>query len=206
MKRKLTVEEIEFTWNYLKNSGVEFVDVRTEMTDHVASALEEMLDEIPEAGFYGVFKSYMIQHKKDLIENAGKYRWSIDKKVLKAVLKNLMNWKVLTSAFLVAILLFTVDFATIMNPTQISIVFYVFLAGLAFIPMLLYRKLKLSFLSRIGVLANLPFLIVHQLILTKNFSFLHYQIIYAVLFWVLIAFSFTSICLAKEYKRKHQLA
>ncbi len=42
--KNLTPEQIKFIDTYLKNSGVEFLDVRVEMIDHVASAIEEKLE------------------------------------------------------------------------------------------------------------------------------------------------------------------
>ncbi len=206
MKQNLTLEEIRFIDNYLKNSGVDFVDVRTEMVDHVASEIENRLEENNTSDFYEEFKIYMVQHKNCLLKNAGKYRWSVDKKVLKEVLKNLINLQVLTPAVVIAIILFAVDIQEYLNSTQISIAFYAVLLMLAFIPILLYRKIKLSFLNRIGVLGNLPFLIAHNIILTEGLSFSYYQVTYSILFWILISFGYTSICFAREYKQKYQIS
>lgn len=206
MKQNLTLEEIKFIDNYLKNSGVEYIDIRAEVLDHVASEIENRLEANQTSDFYKEFKAYMVQHKNHLLKNAGKYRWSVDKKVLKEVLKNLINLKVLAPAVLIATILFSVDLKVYLNSTQILIVFYAVLLVLTFIPIILCRKIKLSFLNRIGVLGNLPFLIVHNLILTEKLSFSHYQATYSILFWMLISFSYTSICLAREYKQKYQVA
>ena len=40
----LSKEELQFIDNYLENSGVIYMDVRLELTDHIASAIEEELD------------------------------------------------------------------------------------------------------------------------------------------------------------------
>lgn len=62
--QKLTTHQIGFINNYLKNSGVQYTDIRYEMTDHVSTALEEM-----EGDFYHNFTQYMLEHKKELLES-----------------------------------------------------------------------------------------------------------------------------------------
>lgn len=79
---KLTQQQIQFIFNYLENSGVEYLDARVEMTDHVASALEAM-----EGDFYENFKAYMLQNKKDLLAQYGRFKKTALNKGL-TVLKN----------------------------------------------------------------------------------------------------------------------
>lgn len=85
---KLTPKEIRFIENYLKNSGVNYFDVRLEITDHVASELEERLSQKNSPGFYGEFKEYMRLHKKLLLKSLRRYQWQADKKVLRQVFRN----------------------------------------------------------------------------------------------------------------------
>src|SRR5690606_3741381 len=92
---KLTSKEIRFIENYLKNSGVVFFDVRMEMTDHVASELEERLSKMNSRGFYEEFKDYMRLHKKSLLKSTRKYQWQADRKVLRQVFYNMLKPKVL---------------------------------------------------------------------------------------------------------------
>lgn len=64
---KLNKSQIEFIDNYLQKSDVYFVDIRAELTDHVASAVEEkMLVEGLE--FYDAFKTFMVVNKKELLK------------------------------------------------------------------------------------------------------------------------------------------
>jgi hypothetical protein len=65
---KLSAKNIQFINNYLKNSGVEYVDIRQEMTDHVASALEEM-----DGDFSGNFTQYMHGNKSTLMQMNGSF-------------------------------------------------------------------------------------------------------------------------------------
>ena len=205
MKRNLKPDEIKFIDSYLENSGIEFIDVRVEMVDHVASEIENRWEENNTSDFYEEFKAYMVQHKETLLKNARKYSWSIDIKVLKEVFKNMTNLKVLVPAFLIAIILFAVDLKEYLNSTQILIAFYAVLLVLAFIPIILYRKIKLSFLRRIGIISTIPFIAIHNLLLGDRFTFEQYEMVYSFLFWVLIATTYTSYDFTQEYKRKLEL-
>jgi hypothetical protein len=66
---KLSKEELLFIDTYLKNSDVIYTDVRLELTDHVASAIEEELAGNPNKTFYEAFKRYMVRNKKSLLKN-----------------------------------------------------------------------------------------------------------------------------------------
>ena len=85
---RLLPKEIRFIENYLKNSGVNYFDVRLELTDHVASELEERLSKADSRGFYEEFKEYMRLHKKALLKSLRRYQWQADKKVLRQILRN----------------------------------------------------------------------------------------------------------------------
>mgnify|MGYP003609994852 FL=1 len=70
---KLTAENIQFIDNYLKNSEVIYYDIRMEMLDHVATAVEQKM-EAENLDFYDAFKSYMVVNKKEILK--GKKLWS----------------------------------------------------------------------------------------------------------------------------------
>ena len=63
---KLSNQEIRFIDHYLQKADVIFVDVRSELTDHIASAVEEKM-EVEELPFYDAFKAYMLVNKKMLL-------------------------------------------------------------------------------------------------------------------------------------------
>ncbi len=63
---KLSNQEIRFIDQYLQKADVIFVDVRSELTDHIASAVEEKM-EVEELPFYDAFKAYMVVNKKMLL-------------------------------------------------------------------------------------------------------------------------------------------
>ena len=74
---KLSKDEIQFIDNYLVNTQIIYVDIRYEMIDHIAMAVEEKM-EIENLDFYDAFKSYMAVNKSELIKTYKKnwfYSW-----------------------------------------------------------------------------------------------------------------------------------
>lgn len=66
---KLSAEEIQFIDLYLQKADVVFVDVRSELTDHIASVVEEKMAS-EELSFYDAFKAYMVVNKKMLVASS----------------------------------------------------------------------------------------------------------------------------------------
>lgn len=64
---KLSTENIQFIDNYLKNSEVTYCDIRMEMLDHVATAVEQKM-QLENLCFYDAFKDYMVFNKKELLK------------------------------------------------------------------------------------------------------------------------------------------
>ena len=152
---KLTTENIQFIDTYLKNSGVEFLDIRVEITDHVASAIEEDLQQKKNSNFYGVFKLYMIKNKKSLLKNAGKQRWSVDRKVLSRTRKELFTAPGLLTGLGFMVFFVNVDIAKLENSVWFTIPFGLVILAAYFVPVVLYSRLKISFLSRLSIYAYL---------------------------------------------------
>ena len=69
MESKLTEAQIGHIDKALKGIGIAYRDIRQEMTDHVATSLEDMEGD----NFYLNLKHYMHVHKKELI--ATNYRF-----------------------------------------------------------------------------------------------------------------------------------
>jgi len=80
---KLTANNIKFIDNYLEHSGVEYFDIRVEMADHVASALEDR-----EGDFYDNFQDYMVGHKAELLASYKKYKKAVARKMAKKLFLN----------------------------------------------------------------------------------------------------------------------
>lgn len=86
---KLTAENIKFIDNYLKNSEVIYYDIRMEMLDHVATAVEQKM-QAENLDFYDAFKSYMVMNKKEILK--GNKLWSgYSKETILNFLKFLMH-------------------------------------------------------------------------------------------------------------------
>ncbi|NQY29060.1 MAG: hypothetical protein HRT69_06270 [Flavobacteriaceae bacterium] len=100
----LSKEELQFIDTYLKNSDVIYTDIRLELTDHVASAIEVELAENSDEIFYKVFKSYMVQNKKSLLKNIEVEQVKLRDKIIKRFGKGFLAKEVL---FLLVLALLT---------------------------------------------------------------------------------------------------
>lgn len=65
---KLTPQDIQFIDTYLLKHDIIFVDVRAEMVDHIATAVEEKMQK-ENVYFYDAFKDYMAVNNKELYKN-----------------------------------------------------------------------------------------------------------------------------------------
>lgn len=88
---KLTKEQIQFIENYLEHSDVYYADIRMEMTDHVASAIEAKMKHENTNDFYTIFKNYMVKNKANLLENNKKFIRDVDKSIFKRLVKLLLK-------------------------------------------------------------------------------------------------------------------
>ncbi len=89
MRHKLSKDQIHFIENYLEHSDIYYADIRMEMTDHVASALEAQIQSGDDRVFYEIFKDYMIEHKSKLLENNKAFVRNVDKLIFRNLLKQL---------------------------------------------------------------------------------------------------------------------
>lgn len=70
--KQLSSEKIQFINDYLEKSDVIFVDIRAELTDHIASAVEEKM-QAENLDFYDAFKDFMVHNKKQLLRNRNSF-------------------------------------------------------------------------------------------------------------------------------------
>nr|WP_321229377.1 hypothetical protein [uncultured Psychroserpens sp.] len=82
---KLEKEDIQFIENYLENSDIFYADIRMEMTDHVASEIEQLMDS-EHTTFYETFKDYMLSNKAKLLESNKQFIRGADKSILKRLM------------------------------------------------------------------------------------------------------------------------
>ena len=211
MKQQLTKEEIQFIDNYLKNSGVEYIDTRAEVVDHVASEIENRFIENNTSDFYEEFKMYMIQHKKALLKNIHKYRWSLDKKILKQVFVNLINQKVLAISGLFLVIGFTLMNTLSFENVDLKTTYLFITVGILFLsaiyPLFWFRKQKISVINRSAVLCYLLnywlFSTIEKMLTGHLYG---YGVFIIALMWFNISFAFTQLNYFKFYKDKFQLS
>ena len=115
--KKLSPQNIQFIDNYLKKSDIQFIDVRMEMVDHVASEVEAMIEQ-EQLSFYDAFKNYMVRHKRELQKANDKFTRATDKKVLFQVASRCVKPWALTVFIAVFLLLKVV--ANYWDPTRFS--------------------------------------------------------------------------------------
>lgn len=91
--QKLTPQNIQFIENYLENSDIIYADIRMEMTDHVASALEDKINQGDRRDFYYIFKDYMVENKAKLLNSFKAQKKKTFNKFVQRLLKSLISLK-----------------------------------------------------------------------------------------------------------------
>lgn len=102
---KLSLQELQFIDNYLVNSGVEFIDIRYEIADHVATALESM-----DGDFLENFKAYMLLYKSELLQNNKLYVQAATRKAITAFFKTVLKpWAFIAVAIIMCLSFYFAD-------------------------------------------------------------------------------------------------
>lgn len=154
---KLMTENIQFIDNYLKNSEVIYYDIRMEMLDHVATAVEQKM-QAENLDFYDAFKSYMVVNKKEIMK--GNKFWSIYSKgtilnFLKFLVHPIMILIGLSFYFFYKNVAISIYFS---EPFTIRNLFFVFFIFLALFQLLYFRvilKQRFFLIEKIGGLLNI---------------------------------------------------
>ena len=151
MHNKITPEQLVLIDAALKKIGVAYVDTRYEMTDHIATALEELPGD-----FDRKLKSYIVSHKKELKRTNRKFMLIAFKKSLNYLfIGSIKPWFFLLfiSAFLIAMFLRTfLDRGTV---TLLLFLSYGVLSCMASMPNVykaLLNKDQYSAISGFGIL------------------------------------------------------
>ncbi len=200
---KLSRKNIEFIDRYLKNSGVEFLDIRIEMTDHVASAIEKDLSENVNADFYSAFKKYMVRNKKNLLKNAKRQRWSVDLKVLKEVRIQLFKAPSLLLGVGFSVILGNLNFVQLEENLLFQLSFLILFLGAYFVPIAFYSKLKISFLNRLSIYAYIINYLFYLLLKNVEPSPGWLLMSYSLLVWVNCGIILAAFKLSAFYKKQY---
>ena len=154
---KLTAENIKFIDNYLKNSEVIYYDIRMEMLDHVATAVEQKM-QAENIDFYDAFKSYMVVNKKEILK--GNKFWSVYSKdtilnFLKFLLHPIMILIGVSFYFFYKNIEVTNYFSEEFTIRNLFFVIMIFLAFLQLIYFHLILKQRFFVLEKLGGLLNI---------------------------------------------------
>ena len=153
---KLTAENIKFIDNYLKNSEVIYYDIRMEMLDHVATAVEQKMQD-ENLDFYDAFKSYMVVNKKEILK--GNKFWSIySKDTILSFLKFLLHPIMILIGVSFVLFYKNVEVSGYFSePFTIRNLFFVFLIFFALFQLIYFRfilKQRFFVLEKLGGLLS----------------------------------------------------
>ena len=179
---KLSKENIQFIETYLNNSQIHFEDVKIELIDHVATAIEVRMNDGDQRDFYDIFKDYMVEHKAELMKRGGKsWDWDIFRSVSMQFVKSLIHWKVILGSILSFFVLDQVYSLSYLESISQVILPMVLLVIVGFIPIVIFGKRKFSFIGNFMVLLSIlfflnyytmPFLVKPSFLYTANLIFL----------------------------------
>lgn len=153
----LTKENIKFIDTYLKNSDIMFTDVRTEMVDHIATAVSEEMDS-KNLVFYDAFKAYMVVHKKDLLQYNKQFKKTTDKIVLKSLFKKFiapLNVCIMVASFFLLIQFFPLGDKKFIKFVPFG--FLIIAILIYYIVVLKKRKQRFSGIERAGLILTFLF-------------------------------------------------
>jgi len=206
MKNLLSPQDIKFIDTYLSNSDINYEDVRIEMIDHVASAIEHQMNNGDDRDFYDIFKDYMVENKR-LLERSGRkvFNGRIFKSVCIKFLKNLYSWQVLLGSPVLSLILYYVyqnlegyDFIKPFVPI-------ILMGALAIYPLIVFGKRKYSFLGNFFILVNIFYYLGYQFINYTNYDSIGFNV-YMVLMSFFFAGSLKTIFDLVHYYRVRLLA
>jgi len=85
---KLTIEQINAIDKALWDIEIRFLDIRIEMTDHAATAIEGM-----EGNFNANLRKYISENKKELKKNYSQFRMNASIKAVKLLFRNMLSFR-----------------------------------------------------------------------------------------------------------------
>jgi len=207
---KFSKEDIKFLDNYLENSDVIHVDIRMEMVDHVATAIEREMSSDDSIGFYDVFKDYMLENKRLLLENNKQFLKQTTKKLSDQLLKALFSLRSAVLAFLIGTIIYfgfqNFNPEHIQNLINCSVTFLIFIPGLCyFFAIKAFNYERFSGIERLSFyfIFLLQFINIINLLgnrfLNNDASLLVTSILMALVFTFILVFIRLSVGVFKDY-------
>lgn len=145
---ELSKEQIKRIDTFLEGMGVEYIDIRLEMVDHIATEIEEKVNDVDEffenKKFQTHFVKYMLSQRSRLFKNYNKQVeksfWANIKKILIYVVKEGINP---INALLVSLVMGVVFFAGKLNLAFVTnTAFVVFLGSYCYMGFLFHKLRK----------------------------------------------------------------
>ncbi|WP_158975103.1 hypothetical protein [Cellulophaga sp. L1A9] len=201
---KLNREQIHFVDTYLKNSEIEFIDVRMEMVDHVASEVEAKI-EAENLDFYNAFKNYMVINKKVYLKENRKFVKITDKRILKEIIffyqkpAYALIFIAMFSFLKIVAINYNLNYFLKFGPAIILIGLAIYYFGIRFY---LGRKERYSGIERLSIILNL-FIQMHQFLLYSLTEFETNSNLNILLFSFDCTLVYLFIILINKYNRKY---
>ena len=198
---KITKDQIQFIDGYLEKAGMKYIDVRYEMTDHVAAALENY-----NGDFYENFKEYMVVHKKDLMDSNRHFRKLARNKAF-GILKNnflkLPFWIITAMLFLISMLArqIAVNDEAVTNSLEIALVLTSSVIYFYFIYYWLFKRDIHSVITKLLTIVYFGSVIFRFSHWIENTSVLLFYYAFSTAFYILLAQSVWQ--LNKQYKGQY---
>lgn len=165
---QLNKEQIAFIDQYLENSEVIHIDIRSEMVDHVASGIEAKIKAGDTRDFYYIFKDYMVENKVLLLDNNKQFVKAADKTISKALLKQIFSLQMLLVGVVLYVVFYAIHYSAFVNLNNEWFLAMPFIGAIlfAFCYLIALRCLNLdrySGLERVGLFFVYMFQIIHSI-------------------------------------------
>ena len=201
---KLTAENIQFIDNYLKNSEVIYYDIRMEMLDHVATAVEQKM-QAENIDFYDAFKSYMVVNKKEILKGNKEEGLYFKEPLKKFGLFSIQPIQILLAIGIFSIVYFFTQYFGINDFTKYI---YVIIIATYFVFLILHYlltwKKKFYYIDKNFSIIFLLYQLANPLHRIANEGFTSYVIFNSIVLFVFFAFLRFYYLEMKSFKQKNQ--
>lgn len=212
---KLSKEDIQFIDNYLKNADVIHIDIRVEMLDHVATAIEMEMTSDDSIGFYDVFKNYMLENKKLLLENNQQFLQQTTKKLSNQLIRAFFSLQSFFTSIIIGVIIYfgfqNFNHEHIQNLITYSVAFLIFISGVSyFFAIKAFNYDRFSGIERLGFyfIFLVQFINIINLLgnrfLKNDASLLVTSILMALVFTFILVSIRLSVGVFKDYKYRYK--
>lgn len=201
---KLTAQNIKFIDNYLKNSEVIYYDIRMEILDHVATAVEQKM-QTENLDFYDAFKSYMVVNKKEILKGNKEEGLYFKEPLKKFGLFVIQPFQLFLAVCIYLMVYFFTQYFGINDFTNYFYVIVIFTyLILGILHYLITWKKKFYYIDKNFSIIFLLYQIANPLHITANERFISSVIFNSILLFIFFAFLRFYYLEMKSFKQKNQ--